>query len=422
MKPFLVLMLTLLHSSYCAAYENLELDLASGTAMNLTQFEGEGKTLLLWLPSERGFGQGYVPVALNLSTNDYDVWITHLHETYITPTGRHSLKEMEITDLVELISVAQQQGFEEVFLISSSRGMRLALTSAYLWQQQNPSSTFIKGLLSFTPHLVKGRTEMGQSAEYIDIAAYSNLPVYLLQPQHSTKFAHSWDIARQLQKGGSATYIHFISGVQGGFHMRPNEDLTELDIETREQLPELFDRAFNLLRSSRTSALTEGFNLENTVSDEADALKNVRMPGLHPYKGNKTPPALSLKDLDGQVFNLKASRDEVVLVNFWATWCGPCVEEIPSLSRLVERMKDRPFKVVAVNIGESADDIKQFLTSIPVNFDILLDSNGHAVRDWKVYAYPSNFLLDKNDQIQFSYRGALRWDSPEIIKTIENLF
>jgi thiol-disulfide isomerase/thioredoxin len=204
--------------------------------------------------------------------------------------------------------------------------------------------------------------------------------------------------------------------------MRPNEDLTQRDIETRGQLPEILESAVNLLRTSHTTPLRKGFLLTSTDTSNELINQSARVPVLHPYKADKSPPDLVLSDLKGNVFDLDSSRKQVVLVNFWATWCRPCVEEIPSLSRLVDRMQGKPFKVVAVNIGESAADIKKFVKSIPVNFDILLDSNGHAVRDWKVYAYPSNYLLDKNGQIQFSYRGALEWDAPEIVNTIETLF
>lgn len=413
------LILTLFIHTGSFAYENLELELESGTTMSLTQFQGGGKTLLLWLPSEHGFGQGYVPVALDLSILDYDVWVAHLHESYIVPSGRHSLDEVEVDDLINLIELAKKQRFEEVYIISSSRGTHLALKMAYMWQQRNIKSELIKGLLAFSPHIIKGRTEMGASARYVDIASHSNLPIYLLQAQHSTKYAHSWEIARQLQKGGSQTYIHFIHGVQGGFHVRPNEDLTELDISMRGRLPFIFERAIDVLRQTKSAPLQTRVQPEEVESGLSEGV--VKAPQLHPFKGNKNPPKLVLQNLKNKWFDLESSDGKVVLVNFWATWCRPCVEEIPSLSRLVERMKGKPFKVVAVNIGESAGNIKNFIKSIPVNFDILLDKNGFAVRDWKVYAYPSNYLLDKNGQIQFAYRGALQWDAPSIVETIEEL-
>lgn len=417
MNRFLFLIL-LLMATVSQAYQSTEIELPSGTAMSVNQFTGDGRTLLLWLPSERGLGQGYIPVALDLAAMDYDVWSLNLHETYILPSGRNSLIDVDLDDLLSLLEFAENRGFEEVFLIGSSRSVQLALKTAYQWQLQYPQSTLLKGLLTFSPHLVKGRTEMGQGAEYVDIARYSNLPVYMLQAQHSTKFARSWEIARQLEQGGSPVYLHFLHGVQGGFHMRPVEDLTDVDLQRRADLPQIIEAAMTVMRHTPRPPIQQGLAQQ---AGAVDKTPGVRAPALHPFKGEPIPPVLSLMDLQGQRFDLHQSAHQVVLVNFWATWCGPCVEEIPSLSRLVEKFEDRPFKVVAVNIGESPEDIRHFVKSIPVNFDILLDRNGHAVRDWKVYAYPSNFLIDRNGKIRYAYRGALEWDAPSIIQTIEEL-
>ena len=412
----LLLFLLISHAVYA---NNVELELDTGTPMSLSQYEGEGKTLLLWLPSERGFGEGYVPVALNLAALDIDVWIAHLHETYIIPPGRESLNQVDLDDLLALVAEAQAQGFESIYLLSSGRGMQLALKTAYQWQKQHPQDLPIKGLITFSPHLIKGRTEMGEEADYLELAAHSNLPVYMIQPQYSTKFARSWEIAEQLQRGGSPVFIHFLKGVQGGFHMRPNEDLNEIDLSMRAQLPQVLEQAMQLLRQTRAAPYTDQYDIAQSELDEDD--DELKQPMLHPFQGDQTPPPIQLKDLNGRPFDLVSTRGEVVLVNFWATWCRPCVEEIPSLSRLVKAMEGKPFKVIAVNIGESAEDIRKFTQSIPLNFDILLDKNGATVRDWKVYAYPSNYLLDKQGRIRYAYRGALQWDAPAIVQTIEEL-
>lgn len=158
---YLLALFFLFISPVCLAYQNLELELDSGTVMDITHFQGSGKTLLLWLPSERGLGKGHIPVALNLAALDLDSWVAHLHETYIIPTGRNSLDNIEIPDLVSLVDIARQRGFEEIFIISSSRGAQLALKVAYLWQQKSASADFIKGLLFFSPHLILGKTEIG---------------------------------------------------------------------------------------------------------------------------------------------------------------------------------------------------------------------------------------------------------------------
>jgi len=212
--------------------------------------------------------------------------------------------------------------------------------------------------------------------------------------------------------------MHVLRETQAGFYMRPDDHLTERDIAMRDRLPQIINGAVNLLRSSQSAE----FNSLYSAKDGTElSSRSAKAPKLHPFKGQKTPPDLVLNNLQNQMSTLNDLKGSVVLVNFWATWCGPCVEEIPSLSRLVDSMEGKPFKVVAVNIGESVEDIKTFVKSIPVNFDIYQDTDGVAVRDWKVYAYPSNFLLDKNGQIQYAYRGALKWDAPSIIDTINSL-
>ena len=111
------------------------------------------------------------------------------------------------------------------------------------------------------------------------------------------------------------------------------------------------------------------------------------------------------------------------MVNFWATWCGPCVKEIASLLRLIERLKDQPFRVVPVNIGESKARVEAFLKKRKVtpNFKVLFDPDGKVARQWKIYAYPSNYLLNKQHKVRYGYRGALEWDEPHIIETIQEL-
>ncbi|MCP4233400.1 MAG: TlpA family protein disulfide reductase, partial [Aestuariibacter sp.] len=102
-------------------------------------------------------------------------------------------------------------------------------------------------------------------------------------------------------------------------------------------------------------------------------------------------------------------------------WCKPCVDEIPSLSRLNRLYNANDFAILTVNTGESSQRVKKFIEPFDINFAILLDENGKAVRDWRVYAFPSNFLIDKNGVIRYGYRGALEWDSKEVLEIIETL-
>ncbi len=142
---------------------------------------------------------------------------------------------------------------------------------------------------------------------------------------------------------------------------------------------------------------------------------------LSAYKGDPNPPPLKLQDLKGAWHDLEKLRGKVVLVNFWATWCPPCVHEIPSMQRLKSRMQGKPFVILAVDMAEPEQDIRAFLKKFKVDFTVLLDKDGKALRTWKIFAFPTSFVLGPDGKIRYALPGALEWDAPEVIEKIEGL-
>ncbi len=132
-------------------------------------------------------------------------------------------------------------------------------------------------------------------------------------------------------------------------------------------------------------------------------------------------PALALPGLDGAVVELTQLRGKVVLVNFWAVWCPPCRKEMPSMTRLMEKFAGRPFSILGVNEGESPEEIRAFLTQVPVNFPILLDREGESLKSWKVFAFPTSYVVDKLGRQRLGLFGSIEWDSPEAIAQLEAL-
>lgn len=141
---------------------------------------------------------------------------------------------------------------------------------------------------------------------------------------------------------------------------------------------------------------------------------------LKPYAGSDKP-TLELVGLDGRPHRLGDYRGQVVLLNFWATWCPPCREEMPSMQRLRDRLRGKPFSVLAVNIGEDAATVRSFLKETEVDFPILLDAQGRTPGAWKVFAFPSSFLIGSDGRIRYTLYGALDWDTPEVVALIEGL-
>jgi thiol-disulfide isomerase/thioredoxin len=134
-----------------------------------------------------------------------------------------------------------------------------------------------------------------------------------------------------------------------------------------------------------------------------------------------TPPPLVLKDAGGKSHNLAAYKGKVVLVNFWATWCPPCREEMPSMQRLKEKMTGRPFVMLGVDSGESPADLADFLDKVKVDFTVVFDPDGAATRRWKVFALPTSFLLDQQGKVRYVLAGPAEWDGKEAVDLIEGL-
>ena len=139
---------------------------------------------------------------------------------------------------------------------------------------------------------------------------------------------------------------------------------------------------------------------------------------LKPYDG-ATPP-LALNTLQGEAVNLEDYRGQLVMVQFWATYCTPCRVEMPSMNRLQKVMGEN-FKILAVDMGEAAAEVQQFVDEVKPEFTILMDEDGEALAAWKVFAAPATFIIDPAGKIRYTLFGATEWDSEETVVQLKAL-
>ena len=145
---------------------------------------------------------------------------------------------------------------------------------------------------------------------------------------------------------------------------------------------------------------------------------------LRPLAPRDAPGALALKDLDGKPHTLADYKGRVVLINFWATWCPPCRAEMPSMQRLKIAMKDKPFTILAVDMGETEAEVRQFLKEMKapkLDFTILMDKDGKSLKEWKVFVFPTSYVLDAQGKLRYSLLGSTEWDEADNLKKIEAL-
>jgi peroxiredoxin len=133
-------------------------------------------------------------------------------------------------------------------------------------------------------------------------------------------------------------------------------------------------------------------------------------------------PDFTVPDLSGQVVRLSAYRGRVVLVNVWATWCPPCREEMPSMERLHERLKDRGFVLLAVSQDEGPiAGVKAFVEQMKLTFPVLVDPDGEVGRKYGIWGFPESFLVDRDGRIVERVIGPRDWSAPDQIARIEGL-
>ena len=129
-----------------------------------------------------------------------------------------------------------------------------------------------------------------------------------------------------------------------------------------------------------------------------------------PRDAQAEKPVFSLQDTSGASVALEKFRGRVVLVNFFATWCEPCRDELPSLDRLIERAGDKGPVVLAISVAEPSQRVTRFLEKMPLNFPVLLDETRAVTKSWEVEILPSTFVLDDQLRLRLIVKGDHNWD------------
>jgi peroxiredoxin len=407
-------LLGILSVSLSARADSLNIPLKTGDEVPIERIRADGDTLILWTPSGFGMQPPASALAQELTFDDLETWLADLHTAFFVSRGHNSVDSFSPKALVELYDAALKlSGKKNLLLLTSGNGAKPVLKAARLWQQTHPGNPALRGMILFHPSLYAGRPALGQKADYLPVVEETNLPIFIIQPTLSTTQFRVNDLRVKLGTGGSQVFLRVIPGARDGFHVRPESDLSETDRKARDQLPTMLVQATRLLLGIKPPG--------HAAPARGKAHKVVdHTPGLEPYAIPTTPP-LVLTDIHGKVQRLQDYRGRVVLVSFWASWCPPCVREMPSLNRLQGIMKNKPFTVLGVNIGETVPKIKTFLQDKQVDFNILMDTDQKAYSAWNVYVVPSNFIVDRNGKVRLGSVGGIEWDSPDIIQTLDKL-
>lgn len=127
-------------------------------------------------------------------------------------------------------------------------------------------------------------------------------------------------------------------------------------------------------------------------------------------------PGIDLPDLAGKRLTLSGLRGRVVVLNFWATWCPPCVNEMPSLQKLHDALADKGLEVVAVSVDERFSDIERFVGSFDLTFTILHDEGMKVSRAYQTFKFPETYIIDREGRLRSKVVGERDWVEPSVIR------
>lgn len=132
-------------------------------------------------------------------------------------------------------------------------------------------------------------------------------------------------------------------------------------------------------------------------------------------------PDVTLKSTEGKNIRLADLKGNVVMVNFWASWCGPCRQEMPLLEKMYNDYKDAGFVLLGVNVDAEAEDRDKFLKETTVTFPVLDDSDNTATEEFGVEAMPSSYFVDKDGNLAYLHKGYKPGEEADYVAQIKKL-
>jgi len=163
--------------------------------------------------------------------------------------------------------------------------------------------------------------------------------------------------------------------------------------------------------------LTAACLLLPAVSAAADADTDL----LEPMPDKPPAPGFELQGPHGRTHSLADMRGQPVIINFWATWCPPCRAEMPAMQRGWEVVQEEGIRVVAVNVGESKDEVGAFAQQLGLDFPLPIDTDMSVSQQWPMKGLPTTFVLDPQGRIVYRAQGEREWDDPALLDRVRAL-
>ena len=376
-------------------------------------FAEELKPTLVWFTEGYADRSSFKQVITQLNDAGFTIWQADLLESYFLQRTPTNVRKLTGEGIAAVLEKAQSETVSFV-PVSTGRMSLILLRGARLWQLQNEFENGIgklKQAVIFFPNLYDAPEKAGDAPQLFPIVSATSLPLTVIQPLEGTYRWKLLETLNQLEKHGSYITTVTIPEMRDWYFLRrdPSPVEQKASAELASQISAWLDVGtvnpavkFQPKREMKSAQVTE------------------KLKGLVEV----TPRMASdftLTDIAQHSLSLSEKNGKVILLNFWASWCPPCVKEIPSMNRLAQSFQPEQFEIVSVNFKETSQTIRDFLAQVHVDFPVLVDIDGKVSADYEIFSFPSSFLIDTNGRIRYSVNAAIEWDEPQVQTVIEQL-
>jgi thiol-disulfide isomerase/thioredoxin len=407
-----------------AALRSVPLPAGDAPAAHLTVTDGlgqeidvevrpaEGDLLLLWLYELERDRPGFRHTLEVLKAAGIEVWLADPLAAAFLPRSNENQRTLPGDSVAALLDVAPAQSPKRILLMGHDRMALPLLRGLRQWQAAHPGPTRLAGAVLLYPNLFGQNPIAGEEPGLDPVVEATHYPLLVLQPEFGSLRRRMGPVLDALWAGGAAAFVEIVPGVRD-WYLLHETGADPAETEATRQLPGQLRHAAAILAAAPRSAAPVAPPPSPTPATTASR-------GLV-QRPVATPPDFSLRDTQGRQTRLSDQVGAVTLVNFWATWCPPCVEEIPSMNTLAGRYDPADFRILSINFQEGAEQVAGFLRRVDVDFPVLLDRDGAVSAQWRVFAFPSSFLLDREGRVRYSVNSAIPWDEPGVMEVIDGL-
>lgn len=393
------------------ATEEIYVNITNEVELTVNRHPASGDHIAIWLTPEYGFRKSHYSMASLLAKQGIEVWQTNVVESLFLPLNTNAIKQLDGSYIAKLIEYAHKQTGKKIVLVGDSYASVHVLNSAHNWQSSNKTSKALIGAILFSPYTYSFIPTLGLKPEYMPVVDATNIPIMIYQAKNSGNINQFQTLVSKLQQHNNPVYSKYVPNLMSLFYeatptktMKQHARTLIPNIKKMITVLEKHPIPGNVITIKRSRPNISGIDIQ-----------------LKDFKGNFKPLNIDLVDTNNKPYIRNNYKNKLTIINFWATWCPPCVEEIPSLNRLVKKMKGSGFELISINYAEDKKTINEFMKQVDVDYPVLLDQDGGFAKQWNVISYPSTFIIDSQGEIRYGVNSAILWDSPELIKKLKPL-